>query len=134
MSDALPPSTGSAPPPPPPPPLAPTSGGAADRSPVSDADISAILARVDREHQSRFASPQAAPLATWLRQGAIARLLFVLSGLMLIQNGLDGLRIRAVSSDSLIAANINNRGGQSMGLGVAMLALAAMPYPSRPEP
>ena len=40
----------------------------------------------------------------------------------------------AVSSDSLIAANINNRGGQSMGLGVAMLALAAMPYPSRPEP
>ncbi|MFM7652010.1 MAG: hypothetical protein ACKO5M_03645 [Vulcanococcus sp.] len=134
MSDALPPPTGSAVPPPPPPPATPPSGGTAGRAQPSDADIAAILARVDREHQSRFASQQAAPLAPWLKQGAIARLLFVLSGLMLIQNGLDGLRTRAVSSDSLIAANINNRGGQSMGLGVAMLALAAMPYPSRPEP
>ena len=74
-----------------------------------------------------------ARLAGWLKRGVIARLLFALSGLMLISNGLDGLRTRAVSSDSLIAANINNRGGQSLGLGVAMLALATMPYASRPE-
>ena len=133
MSDALPPPPGSALPPPPPPPAAPASGGKEARPQPSEEQIAAILARVDREHQSRFAAGQPSPLNTWLQRGVMARLLFALSGLMLISNGLDGLRIRAVSSDSLIAANINNRGGQSLGLGVAMLALAAMPYASRPK-
>ena len=133
MSDALPPPPGSALPPPPPPPAAPGSGSKEARPQPSEEQIAAILARVDREHQSRFAGDQPSPLNTWLQRGVMARLLFALSGLMLISNGLDGLRIRAVSSDSLIAANINNRGGQSLGLGVAMLALAAMPYASRPK-
>ncbi len=44
-----------------------------------------------------------------------------------------GKEARPQPSEEQIAANINNRGGQSLGLGVAMLALAAMPYASRPK-
>lgn len=100
----------------------------------SQQEIEAILARTEREHRARFPVEQRSPfeiLSNWLSRGVIARVLFVMSGLILINNGLGGLKVRAVSSDSLIAISINNQGGQSVGLGLAMFAFAAMPFPSR---
>ena len=117
MSDSLPPVPGLPPKPQP-----------------SQQEIEAILARTEREHRARFPVEQRSPfeiIASWLSRGVIARVLFVMAGLILINNGLGGLNVRAVSNDSLIAVSINNQGGQSVGLGLAMLAFAAMPFPSR---
>ena len=100
----------------------------------SQQEIEAILARTEREHRARFPVEQRSPLeiiSSWLSRGIVARVLFGISGLILINNGLAGMKTRAVSNDSLIAVSINNQGGQSVGLGLAMLAFATMPFPAR---
>ena len=131
MSDSLPPVPGL---PPKPTESVSAAAGKPARPQPSQQEIEAILARTEREHRARFPLDQHSPfeiLYRWLSRGLIARLLFVISGLILINNGLGGLKVRAVSNDSLIAVSVNNQGGQSVGLGFAMLAFAVMPFPSR---
>lgn len=97
-------------------------------------EINAILARVEKEQRTTLASETKSfdrTFSVLFRHGFMARMLFAMSGLILINNGIDGLMTRAESPTSLIAGNINNRGGQSVGLGFAMLAFSFMPYPSR---
>jgi hypothetical protein len=132
MTDSLPPVPGL-----PPKPSQSASAAAAGKPAKpqpSQQEIEAILARTAQEHRASFPGQQQSPfeiVSSWLARGMIARLLFVMSGLILINNGFDGLKTRAVSSDSLIAVSINNQGGQSVGLGFAMLAFAVIPFSSR---
>jgi len=135
MTDYLPP-----PPPGPPARPAPSAASAAgtptSKDGPSQEQIEAILAKVEQEHRARFPAERTSlsgALANRTPGSLIARVLFAAAGLMLISNGLEGLNTRAVSSDSLIARSINRQGGQSVGLGLAMFALASMPYPSRQE-
>jgi len=103
------------------------------RAEPSTQEIEAILARAEREHCARFPVEPKSPtgcLTGWATGTIVSRLLFTTAGLILISHGVDGLRTRAVSTDSLIAVNINKQGGQSLGLGFAMLAFATLPYPA----
>ena len=119
--------------PPPPPPPAPS------RAPqLSDDQIEQLIARkaaelgVSTRARQDTSSPQpggSLPVESRTLLSWIARLFFLGSGLVLIGNGIDGLSTRAASENSLIAVNINHRGGQSLGLGLAMLGVTLLPFP-----
>ena len=102
------------------------------KPPLSDDQIEAILADFKQKDDQRRppGSGFDGQFAFVFNPEVIPRSLFVLAGVLLISNGMEGMRVRAESSTSLIALNINHRGGQSLGLGFAVLAVAVMPYRS----